>query len=126
MAKEIKSLGIAKNNEGELFLAPHESLLLWRRRKQWNQKKAAAYYKVPYVTYNFAETGKAKNFKYKEVDLLPLKDHEKCFIFRRRAEKTQEEIATKIGCGVLWLRLQELGRVPCPKLSLYWTNKNNK
>lgn len=127
MDKEIKSSRITKYPIGEIVLTPQEMLLLWRRRKQWNQKKAAEHYNVPYVTYNFAESGKAKNFKYKKMNLLPLKDHEKCFILRRRAGKTQEEIATQIGCGVYWLRLQELGKVKAPKLVAHWgIQKQNK
>lgn len=126
MGKEIKSRAVAKNNKGKLTLSLAEKLLLWRRRKQWNQNEAAKFYGVAYVTYNFAESGKIKDFPYKEVDLLPLLDHEKCFVLRRRSGKMQEEIAAEINCSVYWLRLQELGRVSASKLLTYWENKNNK
>ena len=122
MAKETKSNRTAKYSKTEeLVLTPSEKLVLWRRRKEWNQKTAAAFYLVPLFTYKFAEMGKSKDFKFKKIELNTLEPHEKCFIWRRRSKKTQEEIAREMGRGRYWVRLQELGRVSSKELFNYWT-----
>ncbi len=105
-------------------LTPCEILLLWRRRLDWNQEDAAKYFGVSLFNYKLAEYGKAKSFNYPKLSHpMSLSPWEKCLIYRKRSGKTQKEIATKIGVGRYWLRLQEMGTVPCQKLLNFWENK---
>lgn len=107
-------------------LAFHEKLLLWRRRKNWGQVKAAAHFDVAVFVYKQTEYGRMHGFKPPRINLGPLRKHEKCFIYRKRSGKTQKEIARQVGCSVYWLRLQELGKVPAPMLIAYWNTKTKK
>ncbi len=102
-------------------LSPGESLLIWRRRKGWNQGEAARYYKVSLALYKSAEYDMLESFKVKHKVLhLSLTDPEKCLLYRRRDGRTQLEVAKALGIGREWMRLQELGKVPCGKLLRYW------
>lgn len=126
MEKKIRSRRISKNNFEISSLTPAEILIVWRRRKQWNQKKAAEHYGISHFNYAVAECGKIRKVKLKIPNISPLHDHEKCFILRKRTGKTQEEIAANLGCGKYWLRLQEVGKVSCKKLLTYWMTQATK
>lgn len=126
MEKKTQSKRITELDSTEIILAPHEALVLWRRRKHWNQSIAASYYKVPVFVYKMTEYGKQVGFKLPKNKLKKIEDNEKCFIYRRRCGNTQEEIAKLVGCGKYWIQLQELGKVPCHKLLKFWEDKNRK
>lgn len=111
----------AKGNFNEK-LTLGETLFIWRRRKNWTQLQAAKYYNVSYFRYSLAEYDKVPNFPMKKTIIGQLQDNERCVLYRRRMGKTQSEIASKVGIGKLWLRLQELGQVPCGKLLNWWEN----
>lgn len=122
MAEKTKSKRTTENSEETFTLTSSEQLLLWRRRKEWKQGHAAAYYGVSPFIYKITESGRTKGFNIGNLPLGEIKDYEKCLILRRRAKLTQREIANQIGCSVYWLRLQETGCVAAPKLIEYWNN----
>lgn len=100
-------------------LTQGEKLVLWRRRKNWDQVKAAKYYKVSYFRYKLCEYDRA-SIDVSHIDLGSLQDHEKCLIYRKRSGKIQTQIAKEFGIGREWLRMQEQGTVPCSKLLTWW------
>lgn len=118
MGAKIKQSRIAGNLD--LKLTPGEKLLIWRRRMEWNQAEAAGHYRVSIFSYVLAEYDKKPDFKYKKNVVLTLRDNEKCLILRRRSGKTQSELATELDICRNWLRMQEMGTVPCEKLLQFW------
>lgn len=122
MARKIKPSRVSGNST-ELKLQPHEELLLWRRRNNLTQGEAADWLGVPHFTYKRAEYGTSNNFEYGSVKLGKLQQHELCLVYRKRSNKTQEEIANKIGCSLYWFRKQETGKVSTAKLIAYWTKQ---
>ncbi|AAT69508.1 repressor [Alphaproteobacteria phage PhiJL001] len=46
--------------------------------------------------------------------------HEKCLIYRRRAGKTQREVARDLGVSRLWVNKMENGLESCDQLLWYW------
>lgn len=119
MGQETKRRRVTNNFDERL--SPGEALLLWRRRQGWNQAKAAKHFKVSLFTLKLAEYDRMPYFKYDlEQQSIKLNPNERCLIYRKRAKKTQVQVAKEIGCGREWLRLQEKGRVPCDSLLKYW------
>ncbi len=116
MEDKIKRSRIAITTD----LTPGETLILWRKRRKWNQEKAAKHYKVSVFDYKLAEYDVAQEFKYRRIELKEVKDHERCFIYRRRFGMTQAEVAPKVGIGKYWLRELELGKAPCSRLLTWW------
>lgn len=104
-------------------LTPGEELLIWRRRMDWNQIEAANYFGCSIFRYKLAEydSPKVKDFNYRKVNIT-LRPYERCLIYRKRAKKTQHEIAEELGICRTWLQQQEAGEVPCDKLLQWWEN----
>ena len=125
MGKEIK-VGRAKSNINKRIafsLSDYENLLLWRRRLDWKQMDAAAHFGVSVFIYKRIELGTAKFPEWKIPKIPKITDYEKCLLWRRRANRTQTQIAVSIGCSKYWIYLQELGKVPCVQLYEYWDTK---
>lgn len=102
----------------DLKLTPSETLVLWRRRAGLSQFDAAEHYGITVHQYRRWEspvgaTPRAKN-------LGQLKDHEKCYIMRRRSDKTQDDIAADLQLSRLWIIEMEKGVVPADRLVSYW------
>lgn len=96
-----------------------ESLLLERRRKAENQLQAAARYGVHVDTYRAWETDERPE-DVPQYNAGHLKPHEVCLLRRRRAGKTQLEVAAAIGMTRLWVMKMELGEAPIDRLKGYW------
>jgi hypothetical protein len=96
-----------------------ESLLLWRRRKNLNQVEAAKEYGVPPDRYREWEADRRLDDQPRR-HLGELKPHEVCFLLRRRAGKTQREVAAAIGCTRFWVIKMEGGKAPVERLREYW------
>jgi len=96
-----------------------ESLLLWRRRKNLSQVEAAKEYGVHPDRYREWEADK-RTIDQPRRHLGQLKPHEVCFLLRRRAGKTQQEVAAAIGCTRLWVIRMEGGKAPVERLVEYW------
>lgn len=119
MAKQQIKRRRTKTNFNEK-LNPGEKLLIWRRRLDWNQAQAAEYYNCSLFQYKLAEYNSAKNFKYKNITLGSLSPWEICLLYRKRAGKTQLQTGKELGVGRYWIRLQEMGEVPCTRLLEFW------
>jgi hypothetical protein len=86
----------------------------------WDQVTAANFYNVSYFNYKLAEYDRAEKFEYKPIKLVGLGPNDICILYRKRAKKTQFQVAQEMGIGREWVRLQELGKVPCTKLLAWW------
>jgi hypothetical protein len=120
MEKTTQRRRIKRASDKTLKLAPHEVLLIWRKRMGWNQAQAAKECRCSLFQFKLAEYGKPiEGFKY-PLKVLHLSPFEKCLIYRKRAKLKQSEVAKKLGIGREWLRQQESGRIPCHKLLAWW------
>lgn len=96
-----------------------ESLLLGRRRKGLNQLQAAAERNVHVDRYREWEADRrTEDQPFQRLGRL--KPNEVCFILRRRAGRTQREVAEVIGCTRLWVLQMEDGKAPVERLREYW------
>lgn len=101
-----------------ITLTKGESLLIWRRRLGFNQIQAAGECNVQPDHYRDWEMDKREDAPRRLLGQL--KPHELCLILRRRAGKTQREIASALGCSRLWLIHIENGNAPVERLCDYW------
>lgn len=122
MAKKASGSRAKGNIDKTVKLSQGEALLIWRRRKGWNQGKAAKYYKLSLFNYKLAEYGLLRGFCFDEVlnNIGLLHSHEECLIYRKRSKKTQKQVAHELGVCRYWLRLQEKGVQSCDKLLAHW------
>lgn len=125
MGSKVKRPRTERNSHKELALSPGEKLLIWRRRMDWNQAEAAGHFNVSIFAYVLAEYDKKEDFKYKKNIQITLRDNEKCLIYRRRSKKTQSQVAKEAGICRNWLRMQEMGKVPCENLVRFWNKYGN-
>ena len=123
MEDKTKRSRVMRSSDEDLKLTQGEKLLLWRRRKNWNQNKAARFFKISVFSYKLAEYSKLKNFNYAALEIDLLLPHERCLIYRKRSGKKQKQIAQELNIGNYWMRLQETGKTPCNKLLEYWEAK---
>lgn len=102
----------------EDYLTPCEIRTLFRRRSGWSQRKMAASMNIPRHLYGEVERDKA------ETSVIQLegglKSSEKCYIYRRRAELKQTDIAQNLRVSVVWVNRMERGLVDCVRLLEYW------
>ncbi len=106
-------------------LSQSERLLIHRRRLGFTQARAAKRWKLPAHIYARMENGdiltlRRSAFRMPKAGAVTLKDHERCFVMRRRCGKTQHEVAKDLKCSRYWLNLMELGKQPCDTLLWYW------
>jgi len=99
-------------------LTDAETLVVDRRRREETQKEAAIRHGVSLDMYSRWERGLNKKAPRQKVGHL--QDHEVCFFYRRRSNKTQEEIAEGLNCCRWWLNKMEQGTAPCGDLIDYW------
>ena len=109
---------MSENGLGDLErLTRAETLLIKRRRLSESQVAAAKRHAVSYTLYSKWERGLVDSPKEK---VLPLKDHERCLLYRRRASSTQADVAQDLRCCRYWLNQMERGEQPCDTLLWYW------
>jgi DNA-binding XRE family transcriptional regulator len=104
-------------------LSRAEHVVLWRRRKGWNQTRLAKYLRI-----SVHEVKQLEHGAYPSVtaDFLgcrinaPFTAAEQCFIARRRAGRSQAEVARDLGRCRYWVNRMELGLAPCHELTDYW------
>lgn len=84
------------------------------------QRKAAEKYGVSLHTYRMWETDQEKGPKPLKP-LKQLKDHERCFIARRRAGETIETTAATLGVCRYWVYCMEKGDAPVDRLLTHWS-----
>lgn len=96
-----------------------ESLLIRRRRNKLNQVQAAAEYGVHLDVYRDWEADRRVKDQPRKV-LGHLKNHEACFIQRRRTGLSQKQLAERLDCTRLWVNQMENDLAPCDRLVEYW------
>ena len=110
-----------------LCLTAGERLLIDRRRERMTQREAASAWDVGRRQYRTWETDVVEDGDDVEgapmVDLGTIRGHEKCYIFRLRADIEQKDLAARIGISRWWLCLMEHGEVPAETLVNWWDRK---
>ena len=99
-------------------LTDAETLVIARRRNGETQKEAAARFDVSLDMYSRWERGLDTRAPRQKIGRL--EDHDVCFLYRRRSNKTQEEIATALKCCRWWVNKMEQGTAPVDDLISYW------
>lgn len=100
---------------------PSERLFLARRRAGKTQSEVAGMYNVGLFTYGTWETGAAEPPKEAaRIALGRLKPHEQALLARRRAGKTQKELARKMKCSRYHINRMERGEADAEPLLKFW------
>lgn len=103
-------------------LSYEERLLVYRRRKDLTQTEMADSLGVSRKTYCRLENG-IKTEKTPDAPAVwPLRNHEQCFIMRRRSGWSQEMCADLMGVSRYWYRLMEMGQAGDDKLVEFWND----
>lgn len=98
-----------------------ERLVLLRRRLGLNQTDMARRVGVPLARLKLLEHSAAPQELELDMRLAgTLEPYEQCFIARRRAGRSQAEVAGALGCCRYWLNRMERGEVPCHELTDHW------
>ena len=103
---------------GELErLSNSETQLIRRRRRGESQLQAARRLGLSHSMYSKWERGLVDCPRER---VLPLKAHERCLLYRRRANVTQEDVAQDLRCCRWWVNRMEHGEADCTELCSYW------
>lgn len=104
-------------------LSEAEKFLIYRRRHGFSQRQAAALTGVHRNTYGRLERG--ENVERTPVcpSVLPLRQNETCFLYRRRSGWTQQACADDMGITRFWYNLMENGKASSDKLMEYWNER---
>jgi len=94
-----------------------EKLQANRRRSGATQREEADARGVPYVMYRRWESDEGDP---PNESLGDLKDHEVCYVLRRRAGLSLSQVAAQVGCSRWWACQMETGRASSDKLIQYW------
>ena len=107
-----------------------EKLYIIRRRRGESQVKAADRFRVSRSTYGRWEN---EILEGPHLNVLTLRDHERCFMYRKRAGMNQEEAAkliktkeNKEGISRWWLVQMESGRHNCGIVLDFWLDREEK
>jgi transcriptional regulator with XRE-family HTH domain len=104
-----------------IHTSPGERLLIMRLRKRMTQSQMAAHFGVPTKTYRAWENGyRDKSIPPGTVPLGQLRIHEICRLLRKRAGKTQRQVAEEMGITRLWVFIMERGEGQTYRLANYW------
>ncbi len=95
-----------------------ERLAIDRRRRGERQRAAAERLQVPLSRYSKWE--RDLDPEAPSIRVGSLKGHERCYLYRRRSGKTQQEVATDMGICRYWLNRMEIGEADCTDLACYW------
>lgn len=104
-------------------LTAAETLVVNRRRVGSNQRKMAEFLGVSSACYIANELGLAKERgvqQLKRAKVGRLQKHERCFLYRRRAGKSQAQVAVDLERCRWWVNKMEHGSAPCDDLLWYW------
>jgi len=103
-----------------MHLTEAERFLVYRRRRGFNQDKAAKQAGVRSHIVVKWENGTLAIPKSKRPKLGALKPYEKCFVLRRRKGISQEKLGAMIGRCRAWVALMETGQEPYGELAKFW------
>jgi DNA-binding XRE family transcriptional regulator len=99
-------------------LTPGEKLVIQRRRDGTSQVKAAKKAKVSLFVYRQWEQDVEKPTTVPKVGKL--EDHEQCYVMRRRAGWTAQELADELEVCRWWLCQMERGQQDTQPLVDFW------
>jgi DNA-binding XRE family transcriptional regulator len=106
---------------GELErLTGPERLLVERRRRGETQAEAAERHGVSQTRYSRWERGLEADGALPTVRVGGLRPHERCLLYRRRAGRSQWQVARDLQRCKMWVRQMERGEVDCSELIGYW------
>lgn len=94
-----------------------ETLRLKRRRLGETQAQAAERLGVDFTVYGRWERGDSAAPR---ARLGKVQDHERCLIYRLRANFTQQRVANDLKRCRWWINMLERGKQPCDELLWYW------
>lgn len=98
-----------------------ERLYVWRTRKGLTQEAAALWFSVPERVYRRWESGSARSRACApRVFVGRVELGEMCRIIRRRANKTQQDVASELGVSRVWVVQMEQGEAPVARLARHW------
>lgn len=102
-------------------LTEGERLVVWRARQGHSQDEAAYVKGVSRKTYGEWERDARPIPRLKKASRIRrLETHERCMLYRRRAGRTQGEVAAELGRSRYWIGQMELGAQDCDELLWYW------
>lgn len=120
--ERVEEEGTARLDLGQIEqLTFGETLLIDRRRRGENQEAAGIRLSLPKNTYAKIERDEVSgDHRMICPDIGELEVHEKCFLYRRRSKKTQEQCADEMGISRYWFDSMELGKACVDRLAEYW------
>lgn len=95
-----------------------ETIYIRRLRRGQTQPQAATAFGVSVDTYGAWEKETLENCP--RIQVQPIKPREACILLRRRAKKTQHQIAKEIGISRAMVVKAERGLAPLTRLATYW------
>ena len=102
-----------------MYLSKAEKLLIERRRRCETQADAARRYGTPVAKYERWERS-LEHCPFQFLSISPT-DYEKCYIYRKRRNFSQAQVAKELGRSRYWVILMEQGIVPCQELNKFWS-----
>jgi len=103
-----------------------ERLLLERRRREESQQQAARRLRVSRYRYRAWEGDEQCDEVPPRAPLRLLREHEACFLRRRRAGVSVAALARALGTSPWWLTQMERGRAPIARLRAHWAGIERK
>lgn len=100
-----------------------ECLVISRHRLKENQIQAAERHEVSLDMYSRWERGLDPRSPRPFLIAGELKEHETCFLTRRRAGITQKHVAVEMNYCRWWVNRMERGDAPCHDLTAYWRKR---
>jgi transcriptional regulator with XRE-family HTH domain len=104
------------------MLSQSEVVLITRRRAGFSQRDMGDSYDMSRYSYGRKERDEKEAARLMTFTMSfdELKDHEKCFILRKRKGLTQREVAALLGLSRYWINQKEVGHVDCSDLKKFW------
>lgn len=109
--------------EENLILTLSDRLFITRRRLNETQMQAAKRLGVCLATYSSWERdvpSTSSKIPLIKLDVKDLKPHEKCVLYRRKANFSQHRVAKDLNMCRYYIHKMELGAAPCDALLWYW------
>lgn len=97
-----------------------ERLVIDRRRRDENQREAAARHDVPPSVYQGWELDAEGRRCPTAVPIGRLAPNERCFLYRRQAKRTRQWMADQLQMSKRWITLMERGEQDCSRLAAFW------
>lgn len=117
-SRRSKTENLDTGDLGELTKG--ELLLINRKRTGESQEDASIRLGITRNMYGKIERDEVAKVRIEVPDIDELKPHEKCFLYRRRTGRTQEDCAEEMGISRYWFNQMEIGAAPIDPLVGFW------